>query len=134
MGRVWVLDTDTKGTGAEMVPLDTLLERKRSASEADPEKARRRKPRTRRQDDVRRDSHEDSRAAEASRARREFRLVNALSGQLIGERVDLRGACEVLAAARSVADVRVYVRERPDAPWRALTLREQRALRAQRQG
>ena len=25
MGRVWVLDTETKGTGAEMVPLDKAL-------------------------------------------------------------------------------------------------------------
>ena len=25
MGRVWVLDTDTKGTGAEMVPLDKVV-------------------------------------------------------------------------------------------------------------
>ena len=24
MGRVWVLDTETKGTGAEMVPLDKV--------------------------------------------------------------------------------------------------------------
>ena len=27
MGRVWVLDTETKGTGAEMVPLDTVLKK-----------------------------------------------------------------------------------------------------------
>src|ERR687887_374775 len=31
MGRVWVLDTETKGTGAEMVPLDKVL-RKPAAS------------------------------------------------------------------------------------------------------
>ncbi len=27
MGRVWVLDTETKGTGAEMVPLDKVQRR-----------------------------------------------------------------------------------------------------------
>jgi hypothetical protein len=26
MGKVWVLDTETKGTGAEMVPLEKVLE------------------------------------------------------------------------------------------------------------
>jgi hypothetical protein len=26
MARVWVLDTETKGTGAEMVPLEKVLE------------------------------------------------------------------------------------------------------------
>ncbi len=27
MGKAWVLDTETKGTGANMVPLDKVLER-----------------------------------------------------------------------------------------------------------
>ena len=33
MGRVWVLDTGTKGTGAEMVPLEKVLQRPDSARE-----------------------------------------------------------------------------------------------------
>jgi hypothetical protein len=41
MGKVWVLDTETKGTGAQMVPLDNV--------QAKPEPApRREKPRHRR--------------------------------------------------------------------------------------
>lgn len=28
MGKVWVLDTETKGTGAEMVPLEKVLEKR----------------------------------------------------------------------------------------------------------
>ena len=57
MGKVWVLDTETKGTGAQMVPIEKVLEtpepktdppsrsRKR---EAEPAKApRSRKPRSR---------------------------------------------------------------------------------------
>ncbi len=39
MGKTWVLDTDTKGTGARMVPLDKVVE-ERSA----PQPAPRRKP------------------------------------------------------------------------------------------
>src|ERR671933_105923 len=35
MGRIWVLDTETKGTGAEMVPLDKA-QRKERPAEAKP--------------------------------------------------------------------------------------------------
>ena len=38
--KTWVLDTDTKGTGANMVPLDKVLDRKDEA----PERPRRRAP------------------------------------------------------------------------------------------
>ena len=31
--RVWVLDTETKGTGAEMVPLDKVLKKPAPSSE-----------------------------------------------------------------------------------------------------
>ena len=54
MGKVWVLDTETKGTGAEMVPLETALRepapeaapaerprRARKAAEKGPSPARR---------------------------------------------------------------------------------------------
>jgi hypothetical protein len=40
MSKVWVLDTDTKGTGARMVPLDKVL----AKPEAAPERPRRRPP------------------------------------------------------------------------------------------
>jgi hypothetical protein len=41
LGKVWVLDTDTKGTGAQMVPLENVLE---EPAEAKPRSRRRRKP------------------------------------------------------------------------------------------
>jgi hypothetical protein len=31
VAKIWVLDTETKGTGAEMVPLERALRGKRSA-------------------------------------------------------------------------------------------------------
>jgi hypothetical protein len=34
MPKAWVLDTDTKGTGAQMVPLETVEERNRKPREA----------------------------------------------------------------------------------------------------
>jgi hypothetical protein len=39
MGKTWVLDTETKGTGANMVPLEKVLEKPHP--EADPAPARR---------------------------------------------------------------------------------------------
>jgi hypothetical protein len=44
--RTWILDTETKGTGAQMVPLDSVLE-KRAGGEPFrvPPKPRRRPPR-----------------------------------------------------------------------------------------
>ena len=110
VGRVWVLDTDTKGTGAEMVPLETLLERKRSTTKADPAERNGAGPSTRRRGDRPRDRRSRTAAAAEPRRRHEFRLVNALSGRLIGDGVDVRATCELLGAARSVADVRVYAR------------------------
>jgi hypothetical protein len=50
MGKVWVLDTETKGTGAQMVPLEKVLEKPELEGEpappsrkrgAEPAKARR---------------------------------------------------------------------------------------------
>jgi len=41
VGKVWVLDTDTKGTGARMVPLEDVL----TKPEPEPDPAPRRRPR-----------------------------------------------------------------------------------------
>ena len=42
MGKTWVLDTETKGTGANMVPLEKAL--KKPDSEEEPVRARRPRP------------------------------------------------------------------------------------------
>jgi hypothetical protein len=41
MGKVWVLDTETKGTGAQMVPLEKVLEE--PAPKTEPRRSRRRR-------------------------------------------------------------------------------------------
>ena len=64
MGKTWVLDTETKGTGANMVPIEKVLEqpsespgkpgrepRKRPAA-ASPDDTRRPRPRTRREPEI----------------------------------------------------------------------------------
>jgi hypothetical protein len=42
MGKAWVLDTDTKGTGAQMVPLEKVLEKPGKKDEAASRSRRRR--------------------------------------------------------------------------------------------
>jgi hypothetical protein len=44
MAKVWVLDTETKGTGAEMVPLEKLLEKRAPKTEPAVRSRKRRPP------------------------------------------------------------------------------------------
>jgi hypothetical protein len=117
MGRIWVLDTETKGTGAEMVPLEKVL---RTPAEAGrpvvaPPRRREREP-----------------EPPAPAPPRRFRITDVMTGALIGDDLDARATVEALRRARSSVDVTVYVFEPDEQRWRLLTLREQRALWALR--
>ena len=125
MTKVWVLDTETKGTGAEMVPLDKVLERRRRAP-----KRRERAARPRRRAAL--DTGGDAAENEADRLRgpRRYRVVSALTGRVVADRVGVREAVELVRSSRSIADMRVYVWAPEAGEWRALSLDEQRLLRA----
>jgi hypothetical protein len=113
MGRVWVLDTETKGTGAEMVPLDKVLRR----PEPRPEPllvAPKPKPR--------------EPAPPAPRPPRRFRIVDVATQAVLADDVGPRDALGALAGVRSSVDVHVSVWEPGDERWRLLTLAEQRAM------
>ena len=120
MAKIWVLDTETKGTGAEMVPLERALRGKRSAPARDPVRVVKRRPDG---SDV-----ETPRAEAESRGPRRFRLVNALSGQVLADDVLVDEVVEAMDGMRSVADARVYIWEPDVRGWRSLSLREQRLL------
>ena len=109
MGKVWVLDTETKGTGAEMVPLEKV-ERKR---EPKPRRSRP-KPKPR--------APEPPPPREAPR----FRLVDAMTRRVLAEDVDTRTAVEVLEGARSVVDVAMYARE--GGRWEKLSYPDKKKL------
>jgi hypothetical protein len=120
MAKIWVLDTETKGTGAEMVPLERALRGKRSAPGREPIRVVKRKP-----DGTSADAPDADVAAPTPRR---FRLVNALSGEVVAGDAGVREIVGLMDGMRSVADARVYVWE-PDAPgWRPLSLREQQLL------
>jgi hypothetical protein len=111
MGRVWVLDTETKGTGAEMVPLDKVQRKPAPSTDpfwVPPE----RRPRA-------------PKPAEP-RAPLKFRIVDVLSRSVLADDAGAREAVDVLNGVRSIVDVQAYVREREQ--WRLLTLDELRTL------
>jgi hypothetical protein len=117
MGRVWVLNTETKGTGAEMVPLEKVLKPR------DPAIAPVFVPHTRRP---------PAATDPPAKAPRKFKVVDVMSRQVLAEDADARAAVDLLKEVRSIVDVRVYVWEPKRASWRMLSLREQRMLWALR--
>jgi hypothetical protein len=113
MGRVWVLDLDASGTGAEMRPLDSVLRK----PEPRPDLAL-----------VPRKPHQKPADEPSQREPRRFKVVDVMTAEVKAEHANARATVELLNDVRSIADVRIYVWE-PDADrWRLLTLAEQRTL------
>jgi hypothetical protein len=113
MGRVWVLDLDASGTGAEMRPLDSVLQE----PERQPDLALvRPKPQPRPEE------------APQPPAPRRFKVVDVMSGLVRAEHASARATVDLLEDARSIGDVRIYVWETERDRWRLLTLAEQRTL------
>jgi hypothetical protein len=119
MAKVWVLDTETKGTGAEMVPLDRVL--KRPARRAEPLHVPR-KPRPR-----------PAPEPEPQGPRR-FRVVDVMTQEVLADGADTRATLALLGDVRSIVDVRISVWQPKKDRWRLLTLPEQRALWERRGG
>jgi hypothetical protein len=119
MGRVWVLDTETKGTGAEMVPLDKVQRKPARSSEPFfvPPKAKPRAPKPPR-----------------PREPRVFKVVDVTTREVLADGVRSRETLEALSDVRSIVDVTVSVWEPATERWRLLTLAEQRTLWDRRPG
>ena len=100
MSRKWVLDTETKGTGAQMVPLE-----KAHAGGAT------------RGPIVVREQEQPPPKPSAPAGPRRYKVVDVLSRQVLAEDVDLRTAVTALEGARSVVDVNVYVWRDEDGAW-----------------
>jgi hypothetical protein len=115
MGKTWVLDTETKGTGANMVPLEKALQR---AGEDRPlaTVTFRRPPAT------------ASDPSPKPPAPLRFRIVDVFSARELGRDIDLRAAVRVLEQRSSVLDSRVYAWVPSSGRWRLLTLDEHKLL------
>jgi hypothetical protein len=109
--KVWVLDTETKGTGAEMVPLEKVLRLPSSEPLYVPPK---RAPRAPKEPEPKRP--------------RSFKIVDVTTGEVLGEHLDTRAAVAALEDLDSVVDVRIYAWDHGSQKWVLLTLGEQKAL------
>jgi hypothetical protein len=111
VAKTWVLDTETKGTGAHVAPL------KPNPARAERELATvtlQRPPRP-------------VQAPEPP-APRTFKVVDVMSARVLAEGADTRATLQVLAGMRSALDARVYTWVPTVGRWRLLTLGERRAL------
>ena len=115
MSRTWVLDTDTKGTGAQMVPLDKVVKQPAAPSGKPLFVPRKRRPPA-------------PPADPAPRPPRRFKVVDITSREVLAEGADTRTTVELLGGIRSSVDVNVSVWEPGAERWRLLTLREKQML------
>ena len=117
MGKVWVLDTETKGTGANMVPLEKAKPAPRPERFLNPPAP---KP--------------DVAAPAEPPAPRRFKVVDVMTREVLAEDTGARETLEVLDGVRSIVDVNVSVWEPKRDAWRLLTFTEQRTLWDRRAG
>jgi hypothetical protein len=113
MGKTWILDTETKGTGAHVVPLEKVLNK--PSSEQDLAVVALERP---------------PRAAEPIKplAPLQFKIVDVRSSRVLAEGINARATVDLLEYIGSVVDVRIYVWMREAKRWRLLALDEQKAL------
>jgi hypothetical protein len=115
MAKTWVLDTETKGTGANMVPLEAVLRRQgaeRGLATVSLAPQRRPVPA----------------ASPQAPAPLRFRLVDVLGGRELARDVGVQAAVRILEDMRTVLDARVYVWLEDRRRWRLLTLEEHKLL------
>ncbi len=113
MGKTWVLHTETKGTGAQMVPLERVTQR---SAASEPLFVPRKRP-TRPPPD-----------SPPPRAPRRFKVVDVRTRQELVAGAPARETLAVLRGARHMIDLSVYVWQEERDRWRLLTLAEQRAM------
>jgi hypothetical protein len=117
LAKKWVLDTETKGTGAQMVPLDKVKERGGTGV---------------RGTIVVKDPKPPPAKAPEPRGPRKFKIVDVMTRQVLAEDVGTRKAVDVLEGMRSVVDVNVYVWDDDGEAWLQLSQGDRRRLWALR--
>jgi hypothetical protein len=119
MRKVWVLDTETKGTGAEVRPLEKVQEGSgRSSAPVI----------------VRPKAEAEAPEPLGPRTPRRFKVVDAMTRQVLAEDVDARATAAVLKGIRSVVDVAIYVLDEETSTWRRLSHGEKSVVWNAREG
>jgi hypothetical protein len=114
MAKTWVLDSETKGTGAHVAPLEGDGPRRRGERPLAVVQLER-PPRPRREEP-------------ATAPSRRFKIVDVLGARVLGEDLGTRAAAAELARVASPLDVRVYLWEHERERWRLLNLAQTRQL------
>jgi hypothetical protein len=112
MGKKWVLDTETKGTGAQMLPLEKVLEQRAGKPARPPVPPRADRP---------------APAPKPAPPRR-FKVVDAVTRKVLAEHADTRATVDLLGRTRSIVDVAIYVWNDPSEKWLLLTFAEAKML------
>lgn len=108
-----MLHTETKGTGAQMVPLERV---RRPSSASEPLFVPRKRPAKPQPD------------SPPPRAPRRFKVVDVRTREELAAGADARETLDVLRRVRSMIDVSVAVWQEERDRWRLLTLAEQRLM------
>jgi hypothetical protein len=116
--RVWVLDTETKGTGAHIAPKrdDTRTgapERPLALVDLHPTDSH---------------AHAPSSAGPEHRSPLRFRVLDVMTSRVLAEDVSAREVIAALEQVRHAVDALVFVREPDRGRWRLLTVEERRHL------
>src|SRR4051794_10239399 len=111
MAKVWILDTETKGTGAQMVPLEKAQSKGQGRGvvvapepKTPPEKA------------------------PAPKGPRKFKVVDVVTRETLAEGAGARATADLLKEVRSIVDISVHVWEESAGEWQELSQREKRML------
>jgi hypothetical protein len=114
MAKTWVLKTETKGTGATMVPLESTTNQ--ASTPAPLHVPPKPKPQPREPEPP------------EPRAPRRFRVVDVMTRETLVDDAPAAVAIEALKNVRSTVDVTISVWDDGRERWRPLTLSEQRAM------
>jgi hypothetical protein len=114
MSKTWVLDTSTKGTGANVVPLESVTRKPEPGAKKRLAAPKKRLPKREKQP--------------APRLPRRFKVVDLMSSEVLAEGAGMRATLDVLGEVHSPVDVRIFVWDDKADGWRLLTLSEQRAM------
>jgi hypothetical protein len=113
MAKTWILDSETKGTGAHIAPLDDAAAKPRGERDLSLVRFKRAPAPT-----------QEPTSPEPLR----LKVVDVMSAHVLGEDIDVREAVGLLEGMHSVLDVRIFVRVPKTGRWRLLGLDEQKAL------
>src|SRR4051794_10902057 len=115
VGTIWVLDHETKGTGAHMVPLEKVLRRPEERREDEPIFVPPARP-------------ERTPAPPAPKPPARFKVTDVMTRQTLAEDADARTTVDTLKDVRKLVDVSIARWDYEAERWRLLTLGQQRAL------